>query len=128
MVTPSGRAAAVEDDREYSVARCAVDEHDVRLFLHALEDDFASIRRYVEVPDVDVSRKTGQLAFRSGHEIDLPKIFVLDVPTHDHQRSLSPQETQASGSTREREVRNRCGVPLAVTPFTANVVPMSAPE
>ena len=42
-------------------------------------------------------------------EIDEPEVLVLDLSAHHHQRASSVKEAQASGSARQREIRNRVG-------------------
>ena len=42
-----------------------INEHDIRVFLHALEDDLTAIWRNVEIPNVEVGRQVRQLTFRS---------------------------------------------------------------
>ena len=42
-----------------------INEHNIRLFLHALEDDLSAIWRNVEIPNVEVWRKICHLALRS---------------------------------------------------------------
>ena len=46
--------------------------------LEAFEDDFAAVGGNIEVANVEVGRKVGQLAFGACVEIDEPEIFVLN--------------------------------------------------
>src|SRR5215213_3586348 len=63
-----------------------VDEHDVRVLFHALDDELTAIRRDVEVADVEVSRELRQTALRAAVHIEEPEILVLDFPPHVHER------------------------------------------
>ena len=49
-----------------SIVPREIDEHDIRLLLHALEDDLTAIWRNVEIPNVEVGRQVSQLALTRG--------------------------------------------------------------
>src|SRR5687767_9634699 len=42
------------------ILRRALDEHDIRVFLKALEDDLAAVGRNIEIPNVEVRRQVRQ--------------------------------------------------------------------
>ena len=75
-----------------------IDEHDFRVFLHALEDDLAAVWSNVEIPKVEVGRQVGQLALGSCLQIDQPEVLVLALSPHQHECVSPLKEAQTSGS------------------------------
>ena len=60
-----------------------IDQHDIPVFLYALQHDLTAIWRNVEISNVEVGREVGQLALRSRLQIDEPEILVLYLAAHD---------------------------------------------
>lgn len=55
-----------------------IHEHYVGALLHSFEDDFAAVRGYVKVADIEVGGEVSQLAFGAGFEVDEPEILMLN--------------------------------------------------
>ena len=69
-----------------------------------IEDDFTTIRRYVEIADDKTTIESGELPLATGLEIEGPEFLMRDVPLHDDkcvvaykgQASCAPIGTGAS--------------------------------
>ena len=81
----------------------------VGALLYALQDQLVSIGRDVEVANVEVGGKIGELALSAGFEIDEPKIFVLDFAAEQDERVSSGEEGDVTSSASERERREYVG-------------------
>jgi len=51
----------------------------------AFEDNFFAVGGDVEVADVEVGGKVGELAFGSGREVEEPEIFVLNFAAQKYE-------------------------------------------
>ena len=90
-----------------SAARAAVDQDDIRLFLHSLQHDLTAVRRHVEIAHIEILRQRRQSALRPRVEVDEPEILVLDLAAHDHDLVPSVDKADTPASARERETWNR---------------------
>jgi len=52
-----------------------VEQDNIRLFSCPIEDDFTTVRRYVEVADGKLTTEIGQLSLAAGLEIDDPELL-----------------------------------------------------
>src|SRR5580700_6074791 len=66
---------------------CALDKHNARALLNALENNFGAIRRNVEIADHEACWQIGELPLGSGLRIQLPEILAVDRAPKKHQRS-----------------------------------------
>ena len=71
-----------------------------------VEDDFTTVRGYVEVADRKPRPKSVSCRSLTGLEIDGPELLVRDVALHDDQRVLA-QKGQTPGAPGEDQVRQR---------------------
>jgi hypothetical protein len=60
-------------------ARTSIDQPDVGVLAHAIEDDLPAVGSEVEVTNREVQTEVGQLAFGPVFEIDEPEVLVLDL-------------------------------------------------
>ena len=84
--------------------------------------------RDVEVADRKRATEIRQLALLAGLEIEDPELLVRDVSFQDDQRILPPRKTRRRAPRVRINFGRSWGVPSALTAFTGNVVPTSAPE
>ena len=60
-----------------------IQHHHVRTLLEAFEDDFTSVGRTIEVPNVEVRSKVGQLAFETSLQVDKVEVLVMQLPSQE---------------------------------------------
>jgi hypothetical protein len=56
-----------------------IEQHHIRAFLHSFEGNFTAVRRDVEVANVEVGRKVGQLPLGTRLQVDEPEILMLNL-------------------------------------------------
>ena len=99
------RSASIGRDREHS-SKGQIEHHDVRLFPCPIENDFATVHRYVEVADEQLASEIGELPLATGLEIDTPELLMRDVSFMITSASSPPERPDAwrpeseSGSAR----------------------------
>jgi hypothetical protein len=56
-----------------------IEQHHIRALLHSFEGNFAAVRRDVEVANVEVGRKVGQLPLGARLQVDEPEILMVNL-------------------------------------------------
>src|SRR4029077_5007114 len=56
-----------------------IHQHHIRALLHSFEYNFMSVRRDVEVTNVEVRSEVGQLPLGAGLQVHEPKILMLNL-------------------------------------------------
>ena len=89
-----------------------VRQNDLGALLHSFEDDLATVWREVEVLQVEVGGKIGQLALRACWQINEPKILMADLPAQEHQRTSVRHKGNVPGAASQSQRRQWVGSSL----------------
>jgi hypothetical protein len=82
-----------------------IQQHQVGAFLHSFEDNFAAVRREIEVAHVEVGRKARQLPLGPRVKIDEPQILVLNLSPKEDEGPASRQEGEVPSAARQGQCR-----------------------
>jgi hypothetical protein len=63
----------------------SVDQRKVRIELSTIEYHLRTVRRDVEVANIEVRRKLPQYALLTGSNIEKPEVLVADFTAEDHE-------------------------------------------
>jgi hypothetical protein len=66
-----------------------IQKHHVGALLHPFDYNFATIREDVEVANVEVGGKVGQLPLGACLQVDQPEILMLDLSSKQNERPSS---------------------------------------
>jgi len=61
-----------------------IEQHHIRACLHSFNDNFTTIRRDIEILNVEFGSEVGQLPVRTCLKIDEPEILMLNLPSQQH--------------------------------------------
>src|SRR4029079_4634817 len=89
---PRSPSRSSDDSIDITCSLWNLEQHDVRLLLHLLDDDVAAVRGDVEVPDLEHRIKIRELPFGAGLEIDRPEVLVSQLAAQRDQRSSIGKE------------------------------------
>src|SRR5207245_8984793 len=71
-----------------------VEQDNIRLVSCPIEDDFTTVRGYVEVTDGKLATKVRQLPLASGPEIHNPALLMRNVSPHAYHRIIPTYKSQ----------------------------------
>ena len=60
-----------------------------------------TVRRQIEIANIEAGRQMSQLSFSSGIQVYKPKVFVLDLSSENYKCTASRQKSKVSRSSRE---------------------------
>ena len=88
-----------------------IQHRQIRALPHPFENNFTTIRRDVEVANVEVGSEVGQLPLGARLQVDEPEVFMLYLSSQEHERSSSMQEGKVSSPASQGQGRKgmRCG-------------------
>ena len=62
-----------------------IQQRHIRALLHSFEDNFTTIRRDVEVANVEVGSEVSQLPLDARLQVDEPEVFMLNLSSQEHE-------------------------------------------
>jgi len=62
-----------------------IQQRPIGALLHSFEDNFTTIRRDVEVANVEVGSEVGQLPLGARLQVDEPEVFMLYLSSQEHE-------------------------------------------
>ena len=62
-----------------------IQQRHIGALLHSFEDNFTTIRRDVEVANVEVGSEVGQLPLDARLQVDEPEVFMLNLSSQEHE-------------------------------------------
>src|ERR1700682_6317596 len=96
---------------EAGLASGEIQQRHIRALLHSFEDNFTTIRRDVEVANIEVGSEFGQLPLGARLQVDEPEVFMSNLSSQEHECSSYWEEGQWSSSTSQGQGWKgmRCG-------------------
>src|SRR5436190_3657280 len=116
IIRRSQRQGAALPDTPWNAALCsalsAFDQHEVRVVLFPVEDDFAAIRRDIEIAGEKVRCEVRKLALPPTVEVDQPEVLPIHFAAQHHDRVHPGYENQPPRAATQNDVRLRASLPV----------------
>ena len=82
------------------------------MFLHSFKNNFTAVWGDIEVANVEVGRKVGQLPLSARLQVDEPEILMLNLSSQEDEPPSSRQEFQVSSPPSQDQGRHGMGCAL----------------